>query len=57
MKNFGLNYGIVFTAWGVGGFVMSRIYQMLKTSTGSSTSPFILAGVLLILGAVISPLP
>ncbi len=54
MKNFGLNYGIVFTAWGVGGFVMSRIYQMLKTSTGSSTSPFILAGVLLILGAVIT---
>jgi nitrate/nitrite transporter NarK len=54
MKNFGLNYGIVFTAWGVGGFVMSRIYQMLKTSTGSSTSPFILAGVLLIVGAAIT---
>jgi len=54
LKNFGLNYGFVFTAWGVGGFVMSRIYQMLKTSTGSSTSPFILAGVLLILGAAIT---
>jgi MFS transporter, OFA family, oxalate/formate antiporter len=54
LKNFGLNYGFVFTAWGVGGFVMSRIYQMLTPSTGTSSTPFILAGVLLIVGAAIT---
>jgi len=33
LKNFGINYGIVFTAWGVGGFVMGRLSQMLIAST------------------------
>jgi LPXTG-motif cell wall-anchored protein len=33
---------------------MSRIYQMIKASTGSSTSSFILAGVLLLVGAAIT---
>jgi nitrate/nitrite transporter NarK len=51
LKNFGMNYGIVFTAWGVGGFVMSRISQMLKADTGSFTSSFIFAGILLVVGA------
>ena len=54
LKNFGLNYGVVFTAWGVGGFVMSRISQMLKASSGSFTSSFIFAGVLLAIGAVLT---
>jgi len=51
LKNFGMNYGIVFTAWGVGGFVMSRISQMLKADSGSFTSSFIFAGILLVIGA------
>jgi nitrate/nitrite transporter NarK len=51
LKNFGINYGIVFTAWGVGGFVMSRISQMLKAGSGSFTSSFIFAGALLVIGA------
>ena len=54
LKNFGLNYGVVFTAWGVGGFVMSRISQMLKAGSGSFTSSFIFAGVLLAIGAVLT---
>lgn len=54
LKNFGLNYGVVFTAWGVGGFVMSRVYQMLTPSTGTSSAPFLIAGILLILGAAIT---
>ena len=54
LKNFGLNYGIVFTAWGVGGFVMSRISQMLKADSGSFTSSFIFAGALLAIGAVLT---
>ena len=52
LKNFGINYGILFTAWGVGGFVLSRISQMLQASSkGSFTSSFVIAGILLIIGA------
>jgi len=50
LKNFGMNYGIVFSAWGVGGFVMGRLSQMIKTSTGSDTYSFITAAVLLFIG-------
>ena len=51
LKNFGMNYGVLFTAWGVGGFVLSRVQQMLKTSSGNFNSSFITAGVLLLVGA------
>jgi MFS transporter, OFA family, oxalate/formate antiporter len=51
LKNFGINYGIVFTAWGVGGFVMGRMSQMLVAASDSYTSSFIVAAVLLIAGA------
>ncbi|MFH1122818.1 MAG: OFA family MFS transporter [Pseudomonadota bacterium] len=51
LKNFGINYGIVFTAWGVGGFVMGRLSQMLIASTGSYSSSFLTAAVLLVIGA------
>jgi len=50
LKNFGINYGIVFTAWGVGGFVMGRLSQMLVARTGSYTSSFVTAAVLLVIG-------
>lgn len=50
MKNFGMNYGIVFTAWGVGGFVMSRVSQSLLAKSGSFTDSFLVAGGLLIAG-------
>jgi MFS family permease len=51
LKNFGINYGIVFTAWGVGGFVMGRMSQMLVAASGSYTSSFIVAAVLLVAGS------
>ena len=54
MKNFGTNYGIIFTAWGVGGFVMGRLSQMLKASTGSYTPSFVTADILLIIGIVLT---
>lgn len=50
LKNLGINYGILFTAWGVGGFVMSRISQMLMATTGSFTSSFTISAILLIVG-------
>ncbi len=54
LKNFGINYGILFTAWGVGGFVMSRLSQMVMATTGSFSSSFIIAAVLLSVGAVLT---
>lgn len=54
LKNLGLNYGVLFTAWGMGGFVMTRISSMLVAETGSYLSSFLLAGVLLAIGAVVA---
>jgi sugar phosphate permease len=54
LKSFGMNYGILFTAWGVGGFALSRLAQMLKSQSGSFASSFIVAGVLLLAGAVLT---
>jgi len=54
LKNFGINYGLVFTAWGVGGFVMGRLSQMLYASSGSYTSSFITAAILLFAGSLLT---
>ena len=51
LKSFGVNYGILFTAWGVGGLVLSRLSQMLKAESGDFNSSFITAGILLVAGA------
>lgn len=52
MKNFGVNYGILFTAWGVGGLVMSRVSQHLMSGSESFRSSFMLAAALLACGTV-----
>jgi nitrate/nitrite transporter NarK len=55
LKNFGMNYGVLFTAWGVGGFVLSRLQQMLTTAAnGSFQSSFVTAGILLLAGAMLT---
>ncbi len=54
LKNFGVNYGFLFSAWGVGGFLLSRLSQMLLASTGKYTSSFVTAAILLIIGAVLT---
>ncbi len=54
LKNYGLNYGVLFTAWGVGGFVMGRVSEMLTTKPGGLQTSFVLAGSLLLCGAAIT---
>lgn len=54
LKNFGMNYGLLFTAWGVGGFVLARVSQMLKASSGNFDSSFMVAGILLVAGAFLT---
>jgi MFS transporter, OFA family, oxalate/formate antiporter len=60
LKSFGVNYGILFTAWGVGGFALPRLQQMLyeaskdEAGKGNYTSSFIVAGILLVVGAALT---
>ena len=55
LKNFGVNYGVLFTAWGVGGFVFPTVQQKLTSGSGGSfQSSFISAGSMLLLGAVLT---
>lgn len=54
LKTFGMNYGVLFTAWGVGGLVLPRLQQMLTAKSGSYQSSFITAAVLLLAGAMLT---
>jgi len=60
LKSFGMNYGVLFTAWGVGGLVLPRMQQMLFEASkdaagkGNYASSFTLAGVLLIVGTALT---
>jgi len=54
MPHFGVNYGMLFTAWGVGGLVMIKLSEMLKTHSGSFTLSFLVAGGLLLAGLVLA---
>jgi OFA family oxalate/formate antiporter-like MFS transporter len=54
LKNFGMNYGLVFTAWGVGGFVLSQVAGRVKDVTGNYTFAYIASAVTLIIAAVMT---
>jgi nitrate/nitrite transporter NarK len=54
IKAYGVNYGILFTAWGVGGFVLSKVSAMLNAATGSMTSSFIIAAILLSISGMLT---
>lgn len=49
LKNFGVNYGLVFTAWGIGGFALSmlagRLFDLYKSYT---ISCYVAAGLLVV---------
>lgn len=51
LKNFGANYGLVFTAWGIAGLVFPRVSQMIVASTGAPEASYIMASFLLVLSA------
>ncbi len=54
LKNFGVNYGLVFSAWGVGGFIFPRVSQMIIAQTNSPRIAYVLASILLLSGAVLA---
>jgi len=53
-KNYGLNYGVLFSAWGVGGLVMGRVSEMMNAQPGGLNKSFILAGTCLACGTILT---
>lgn len=54
LKNFGVNYGLVFTAWGLGGFTLSLAAGKLKDVYNTFTFAYYVAAALLLLAAVMT---
>ena len=54
LKSFGLNYGVMFTAWGVGGLILPRIAGMAKDITGKEDLAFYIASGLMMCGAILA---
>ena len=52
-KNLGLNYGILFTAWGVGGVFGPNLAGMIADSTGAYTAAYRVAGGMLVFAAML----
>lgn len=53
-KNLGLNYGILFTAWGVGGVFGPMLAGTIADSTGSYGAAYRVAAALLVFAAVLA---
>jgi OFA family oxalate/formate antiporter-like MFS transporter len=51
LKNFGVNYGMVFTAWGIGGFVLAMLAGKLHDLYHIYTYSFYISAVLLVVAA------
>lgn len=54
LKNFGINYGLLFSAWGIGGFIFPRVSQMIVAQTGTQNTAYLLCSILLVAGALLS---
>ena len=54
LKNFGMNYGLVFTAWGVGGFMLALLAGKVYDTTGSFNFAYYCSATLLVAAAVVT---
>ena len=54
LKHFGVNYGLVFTAWGVGGFMLAMLAGKVKDLTGGFTYSFYASASLLVVAAIVT---
>lgn len=60
LKNFGINYGLVFTAWGVGGFIFplfaGKLFEAARasTGTGSYNDAYLTAAAVLVVAAALT---
>ncbi|MDG5799260.1 OFA family MFS transporter [Marinilabiliaceae bacterium ANBcel2] len=53
MKNLGVNYGMIFTGWGIAGIVGGTMGGVIADATGSYNYSYIVAAIMLIVGAFI----
>ena len=53
-KNFAMNYGLVYTAWGLGGFMVSQLAGTIKDVYGSFDVAYLLASGMLVVAAVMT---
>jgi len=54
LKNFGMNYGLVFTAWGVGGFMLAKLAGAMYVKDQTFAIAYYGASALLILAAIMT---
>ena len=54
LKNFGVNYGLVFTAWGVGGFMLALLAGKMYDIHHTFSYAYYGASALLILAAIVT---
>jgi len=55
-KNFAVNYGMVYTAWGLGGFMLSQLAGVIKDMYGVYNNAYLLAAGILLLAAAMTTL-
>jgi nitrate/nitrite transporter NarK len=53
LKNFAMNYGVLYTAWGLGGFMLSQLAGTIKDATKSFNNAYLLSAAMLIVAAVL----
>jgi len=54
LKNFGVNYGLLFTAWGAAGLVMPWVKGFILDRTGSDAAAYFIVVGLLLAGALLT---
>ena len=54
LKNFGTNYGVMFTAWGVGGVALPLLAGKVADATGNFNLAYIVAACCLVLASVLT---
>ena len=54
LRNFGVNYGLLFTAWGFGGFLLALLAGKVYDQTGSFNFAYYCSAVLLIVAAAVT---
>lgn len=54
IKNFGINYGLTYTGWGVGGIIGPMTAAAIFDSTHNYNTAYIVAGILLVISTIIA---
>jgi OFA family oxalate/formate antiporter-like MFS transporter len=52
LRNFGINYGLLFTAWGIGGFMLSLLAGKVYDASGSFNFAYYCSAALLVMAAI-----